>query len=160
MVKPTSQNPIIDSEPAEQTASPQINPFDLTIGPPFALAQGCELLPRDDEAGIPGTYAAIRCACGATWRANVLSDDDKTCPQCGAAFTHIFLVCPTTERGMLAAVVEEILLAHGLLPEQDDDDQDDDDQDDDDQDDDDDDEHAEDNEGSAGRDEDDTDDPR
>jgi hypothetical protein len=123
-----AEDPTIESE---QTAHTPINPFDLEIGPPFALAQGCELIERDDATGMPGTYAAIRCDCGAAWRANLLSDDDKACPGCGAAFTHIFVIGPVKERGMLAAIMDEVLRAHDLLPEdQDDDDDQDDDQDD------------------------------
>ena len=143
---PPATNPVIEVlTPAEQTAAAKINPFDLEIGPPFALAQGCELLQRDDAAGMPGTYAAIRCQCGATWRANLLSDDDKICPQCGAAFTHVFVFCPVSERGMLAAILEEILQAHGLMPDDDQNDEGDDDEDDED-DDEDDDDHAAENE--------------
>lgn len=122
-VTPGATVEILDA-PAD--AQPKINPFDLELGPPFALAQGCELIERDDAAGLPGCYAAIRCSCGSMWRANLLSDDDKTCPNCQTAYTHVLAVCPTTERHMLAAICQEILEAAGVITEPDDEDEDDD----------------------------------
>jgi hypothetical protein len=123
--------PVEVIEASTDPQSPKLNPFDLELGPPFALAQGCDLLARDDAQGLPGSYAAVRCNCGALWRADLLSDDDKQCPSCQVAYTHVLLFCPTTERHMLAAVVEEVLQAHGLIPDDDDDQTDDDDDDDD-----------------------------
>jgi len=128
---PKTEHPEQPEQQPEQTAQPpeqprQINPFDLPVGDPFALSLDCELVDRGPGATLPaaaGTFATVQCKCGAVWRANLLSEDPKECPDCHACFTHILAIVPLEDRSALREIVQEILVANGLIEDDGDDDE-------------------------------------
>lgn len=96
------------------------NPLRLPLGPPFALSNECDLIDRAEGEQLPpnaGCFATVKCNCGALWRANLLSEDDKECPSCHALFTHLLVIVPIEDRGVLPSILEEVMMAHGMVPE-------------------------------------------
>lgn len=98
----------------------------LQIGPPFAISDYCALCPRDDQAGIVGCVAVVKCDCGQLFKLDLLAARPSQCPQCGAAFTHVMLVTRTEDDEMVYAALATILRNNGFdvqEPDDDDDDQ-------------------------------------
>jgi hypothetical protein len=93
----------------------------LLLGPPFAIADGCTPLERDDAKKIPGCSLTLRCDCGQLFRVPLLKAGTKRCPSCNVEFTHCFLVCRADDDGMVADAMMQIAEANGVrIPNADD----------------------------------------
>ncbi len=104
----------------------------LLMGEPFAMAgntehgHNAELLDKDEEQGVPGSFASMACDCGAKFRVNLLKGNIKTCPGCKTMYSHMLVVAAVGDNEVLGHVMEHILEQNGLHianPEDDDDDE-------------------------------------
>ena len=87
----------------------------MLLGAPFAMAGDCTLLEANAE-GVPGSFLSVRCdedGCGQVFKLNVLKPGNKTCPGCGAKYTHAVLLCRTDDDEMVADAMVFIAAANG-----------------------------------------------
>jgi hypothetical protein len=72
-----------------------------TLGEPFAIAIGCDMLPLGP--GVPGCWACVRCDCGKAFKVDLLSEGVKRCHGCGLGYSHVLLVAPHDDPDIVAA---------------------------------------------------------
>lgn len=94
----------LDNAEAEQTDDDGAEP--ATLGEPFALATGVELL--DAEGRIPGCIVSARCDCGSAFKFSLLGAGYKACPGCGTQYTHALLIAPADDREIVDQFLEII----------------------------------------------------
>jgi len=104
----------LDSEAPEQTDDD--SPEPSTLGEPFALATGAELL--EAEGRIPGCIVSARCDCGSAFKFSLLAPGYKACPGCGTQYTHALLLAPADD----TEIIDQFLEVLDSEPGEDDDD--------------------------------------
>lgn len=95
---------------------PAGQPPELVLGDPFAMAGGCEFLPRDDAKNVHGCRVCIVCDCGRKLIIDLLRPEVKQCPGCKQQFTHVLLVSTVDDVGITSDLFEQIMQANGIQP--------------------------------------------
>lgn len=104
---------IPDAEGADASDVPALPP--LRIGPPFAVADECDLLESHEAA--PGCVAVMRCGadgCSQVFKFSLLSANEKRCPRCKTAYTHCLLVAPMANAEVVGAAIVQVMEANGF----------------------------------------------
>jgi hypothetical protein len=128
MAKNNAHNVIDLDAPTGQTDDDDGRDDASTLGEPFALATGAELL--EAEGRIPGCIVSARCDCGSAFKFSLLSPGFKACPGCGTQYTHALLLAPADDTEIIDQFLEVLESEEddeGTLDGADDDDQTDDD---------------------------------
>jgi hypothetical protein len=114
-----------DDEIPDATQSPtdqSMEAPELRLGDPFAISFEADLV-ETKEGG--GCTAILQCDCGQRFRIDLLAAGVKYCPKCRAGFTHALLVCAVDNTEIVAAAMQQVLVANGLRqPDEGDDDDD------------------------------------
>jgi hypothetical protein len=130
---PDNDSDPIDAEGVELGQSSTDEPFAIHLGQPAAFISGPEeddespaavLLRRDSaeqRAQNPGTsvqgcIATVGCGCGQPFVMDLVTDNLKTCPGCGARFTSLLVVAHINDDQILGDVLEHLRLVNEGLP--------------------------------------------
>ena len=97
----------------EQAAAELGEPPQLRLGDPFAISFEADLV---DAKGGGGCTAILECDCGQKFRVDLLAGGVKFCPKCDTGFTHALLVSGVDNTELVAAAMEQVLVANGLKP--------------------------------------------
>jgi hypothetical protein len=104
-----------------------VPPAPVRLGPPFAIAADCDLLPHEGA-----NTAAVQCGkCSTPFLLSLLRSETSRCPECKQGYTHALVVATIEDTAAVDAFVETVALANGFTPGSDDDDSDDEESDDD-----------------------------
>lgn len=88
----------------------------LPIGPPFAMATDCALLPPNPQRKVEGCIACIQCdACGQQFRVNLLGTALHACPKCKLEYTSVLIVATSDDDQILGDAFRTVLRSNGLL---------------------------------------------
>ena len=99
--------PDAQSAPTDQT----LDVPELRLGDPFAISFEADLV--DSKEG-GGCTAILQCDCGQKFRVDLLAGGPKYCPKCRTGFTHALLVSSVDNTELVAAAMEQVLIANGL----------------------------------------------
>jgi hypothetical protein len=117
--------PELEDAPAEreQNRGPL---HGVMVGPPFAIASDCGLVPRDDTKKVPGCCACLSCdGCGQLFRIDLLSSKGMhACPKCRAEYTSVLIVAASDDPTILQHALDTVLASNGLRAQNPDDDDD------------------------------------